>query len=87
MLMFVLDDDNCNAQMTILELVSEFIGKDWKHLADCLGITSNRVNMMECFNSRNFNIPWQELKKQLKLIKRRDIIDTVIEQTTLTIGK
>ena len=91
MLMFVLDDYDCNAQMEILELVSELIGKDWKRLADCLGmkkpLLSNKVNMLDCFESRNFNIPWQELKKQLKLIKREDIIDTVIEQTTLTIGK
>ena len=95
MLMFVLDDYNCNAQMAVLELVSELIGKDWKLLADCLGmkkpllsfINSNKVNILDCFKSRNFNIPWQELKKQLKLIKREDIIDTVIEKTTLTIGK
>ena len=95
MLMFVLDDYNCNAQMAVLELVSELIGKDWKLLADCHGmkkplsgfINSDKVNMLDCFKSRNFNIPWQELKKQLKLIKREDIIDTVIEQTTLTIGK
>ena len=95
MLMCVLDDYNCNAQMAALELVSELIGKDWERLADCLGmkkpplsfIKRNKVNMLDCFKSQNFNIPWQELKKQLKLIKRKDIIDTVIEQTTLTIGK
>ena len=95
MLMCVLDDYNCNAQLAVLKLASELIGKDWELLADCLGmkkpllsfINSDKVNMLDCFKSRNFNIAWQELKKQLKLIKREDIIDTIIEQTTLTIGK
>ena len=96
MLMFVLDDYNCNAQMAVLELVSKLIGKDWERLAECLDgmekpflrlINRDEVNMMDCFKSRKFKISWQELKKQLKFIRREDIIDTVIEQTTLTIGK
>ena len=93
--MCVLDDYNCNVQMAVLELVSELIGKDWKLLAHCLGmkkpllssIKSDEVNMLDSFKSRNFDTTWQELKKQLKLIKREDIIDAVIEQTTLPIGK
>ena len=47
----------------------------------------NEEMMWGCFKSRNFNIPWHELKKQLKLIGRDDIISTITKETTLTVGK
>ena len=90
-----LDNYDRNAQKEVLQLVSKLIENDWSNLACCLKLKKpwftlfkkNEEIMWECFKSRNLNIPWHELKKQLKLIGRNDIISTIAKETTLTVGK
>ena len=92
---FFLDNYDGNSQQEVLQLVSELIDNDWASLANCLKMKkpmftlfmNNEEKMWECFKSRNCNIPWHELKKQLGLINRNDIISTITNETTLTVGK
>ena len=86
-----LDNYYGNSQKEVLQLVSKLIGNDWASLANCLKMKkpmftlfmNNEQKMWECFKSRNCNIPWHELKKQLRLINRDDIIATITKATTL----
>ena len=90
-----LDDYDGNSQKEVLQLVSKLIENDWASLANCLKMKkptftlfmNNEQKMWGCFKSRNCNIPWHELKEQLRLIGRDDIISTITKETTLTVGK
>ncbi|XP_057298285.1 uncharacterized protein LOC130629179 [Hydractinia symbiolongicarpus] len=46
----------------------------------------NEVNMNKCFDNIRSEIPWDELKNQLKLIERQDIVDTITSTTCCTRG-
>lgn len=48
---------------------------------------SNEVNMNKCFDNIRSEIPWDELKNELKLIGRQDIVDTITSTTCCTRGK
>ncbi|XP_057297077.1 NACHT, LRR and PYD domains-containing protein 3-like [Hydractinia symbiolongicarpus] len=46
----------------------------------------NEVNMNKCFDNIRSEIPWDELKNELKLLGRQDIVNTITSTTCCTRG-
>ena len=84
----------------VLQIVADNVKEgEWKKLATFIGTAKDNVEkidiesettkekMMKCFEEINDNIAWKVLKIQLQKINRFDIMETIKNETLLTIGK
>ncbi|XP_057309590.1 NACHT, LRR and PYD domains-containing protein 4-like [Hydractinia symbiolongicarpus] len=69
------------------------IGDDWKDLGKGLGISQSdnaaettESKMKECFEQTKNRVYWKELKYELEMLRRQDIINEITSKTLFTYG-
>ena len=85
--------------LDVLQIICEDINDSWEGLAKCIGVPSDSIEkidmesessatkMKKCFDERNNNITWMNLKTELQKINRLDILNRIKNETLLTIGE
>ena len=91
--------NECLVTRHILDIVATYINDDWKKLSEKLGIKvnlllrlfrinkSNKENMIEIFKKLGNKIFWKDLKENLLLCDRDDIVQQIENESVVKISK
>ncbi|XP_057309570.1 NACHT, LRR and PYD domains-containing protein 13-like [Hydractinia symbiolongicarpus] len=86
-------DFNNLTSVPALNVVAKMIGDNWKDLSKRLGIPQNdnaaettESKMKECFEQAENRVYWKELKFELEMLQRQDIINEITSKTSCTYG-
>ncbi|XP_057309574.1 uncharacterized protein LOC130647649 [Hydractinia symbiolongicarpus] len=86
-------DFNNLTSVPALNVVAKMIGDNWKDLSKRLGIPQNdnaaettESKMKECFEQAENRVYWKELKFELEMLQRQDIINEITSKTLCTYG-
>ncbi|XP_057309593.1 uncharacterized protein LOC130647670 [Hydractinia symbiolongicarpus] len=86
-------DFNNLTSVSALNVVAKMIGNDWKDLSKGLEIPQNdnaaettERTIKECFEEIKNRVSWKELKYELGILQRQDIVNEITSKTLCTFG-